>query len=975
MEQKVLNKVVLSLGTAVILGLTGCSNSDNNGVVAGGGILPGTSTTTSGTASDGYIKNAIVCLDMNLNNQCDNNASYKEPFTVTDANGSYSLEVSAADKAKAAANAPLLLVGGTDIDTLATLSGTFKAPFDATAATTTAQITPLTTLVSAMVDKNVSVDTAYKQVANALGLSEAEVKSDPVQLAKDTNNTKVIQAAMTIHRVVTTMANSASVDNSEIYASLVTAINTVADDNSSASTKSIATIVTTAADEQNSTLPQKAKDAAKVADTIETTISNAITTYGSTNIQDAALASDGVVNTIQATVTTALENNTTIDDAFIANVDNNASDTLLNADPTKIAVENLLKSQLGDDANISDSDISAIANNFGSSSQVSVGAIIENQDANSSLTSSLQSATLKQEIKSYILTLGYTINDSSIDDIASLKNADDTASFTPSMTKEAFATMIYDTENPELKTLALQINPPADIASMSDIQKAKNLFTSVRTQVNQADTFTKNESTKIDTALNSVSNSVTFTTTLFGTLNDMVGQAIDTNQTTASRLVGGGDRNITISKTTASNNVSWAYTIKDTNVTTSWDGTLTYTDVNPDNFNPADFTTLSAKLTGTTPIDTYGATIADGKTNSQDLDANVNINKIANGATLKLNATITNNGDSVSVTDANIKSIYDVNSTNNEPLVKYVELQNLYIKGTVGDYTLDGKLDVPSYAINKIGEANGFDPKTTYGSIAGNVKCDGNLTNVELSSVKLTYDGIVYSTPYSGTPYYNQDNNTTTLDFEYDDVQTDNIYTTATTIGNYSGLEEQCTNPSFTIYNHNSWTDDEMQNSGHLPSQLTFDGTLTNNVTSEYLNANIDAKWTNIVDANLSDEMYKPDLDITVKGTLTMPESALMNVALTYKNVGISKTAKVTYVNGDISITADTAYSDDNGTKIINLSSTAGIKSTITLNGDNTVDYTKSTVTDTSGKTVGSFEDRAGAAVVKYSDGTFDSLF
>ena len=964
MEQKVLNNVVLSLGTAVILGLTGCSNSDNNGVVAGGGILPGTSTTTSGTASDGYIKDAIVCLDMNLNNQCDNNASYKEPFTVTDANGSYSLEVSAADKAKAAANAPLLLVGGTDIDTLATLSGTFKAPFDATAATTTAQITPLTTLVSAMVDKNVSVDTAYKQVAKALGLTETEVKSDPVKLAKDSNNTKVIQAAMTIHRVITTMAKSAGVNNSKIYGDLVTAINAVADSN--ASNTSIATIVTKAADEANSTLPRKAKDAAKVAGIIETTISEAITTYGSTNIQNAALASDDVVSTIQATVTTALDNNISIDSTFIANVDTNASDTLAMASPVKIAVKNLLSSYLSDGATLPDSDIDSIASHFTTSAAVSVEAIIALKGDSSikpAIITDLETAYKEQGIKSYVLNLGYTISAGAIKHI----NLDN---FSSTMTKEAFATMIYDTKNPELMTLALQINPPADIASMSDIQKAKNLFTSVRTQVNQADTFTKNESTKIDTALNSVSNSVTFTTTLFGTLNDMVGQAIDTNQTTASRLVGGGDRNITISKTTASNNVSWAYTIKDTNVTTSWDGTLTYTDVNPDNFNPADFTTLSAKLTGTTPIDTYGATIADGKTNSQDLDANVNINKIANGATLKLNATITNNGDSVSVTDANIKSIYDVNSTNNEPLVKYIELQNLYVNGTVGAYTLDGKLDIPSYAVNTIGAANGFDPKTTYYWFGIDAQCDNNST-LEVSNVK--YDGI----SAKGYGHNSSSSNGTTTNyywFNWNDMKS--APTDAGVASNYSGLVcSDNTTPTINWAQKDSWTDDDLQNSGHYPSEITFNGKLTNTVTSAYLNATVDAKWTNIVDANLSDENYKPNIDATITGELAMPESPVMNVTLKYNSTATNKTVKVTYVNSDVSITANTVFSDDNGTKTINLSSTTGIKSTIILNGDNTVDYTKSTVTDTNGKTVGTVVDLEGAPTVKYADGTFESLF
>ena len=989
MEQKALNRVVLSLGTAVILGLAGCSNSSDSGATTGGttGGITVTSTTTNGTASDGYIKEAVVCLDMNLNNKCDNNVTYTEPFTVTDANGSYSLVVSAADKTKAAANAPLLLVGGTDIDTLATLSGTFKAPFDATATTTTAQITPLTTLVSAMVDKNISVNTAYKQVAKALGLSETQVKSDPVQLAKD-GDTKVIQAAMTIHRIITTMAKSASVENSKIYSDLVTAINTVADDNTS-TTKSIATIVTAAAAETNSTLPPKAKEAAKVADTIEKTISDAITNQES--IEDAALASDEVVNSIQTTVQTALDNNTTINDAFVASVDTNASTTLGNVDPVKTAIRNLLISYFGEpeaghEAEVGDAvDAVQLKANFSKSSEVTVEAIFALNDTISptnpqdnllaNLLYTLQEKYTAKQIRTYVLNLGYTISADAIADVIGSNRE-----FTSAMTKEAFATMIYDTENPELMTLALQINPPANIASMSDVQKAKNLFTSVRTQVNQADTFTQSESTKIDTALQSVTNSVTFTSIAFNGISSMISEAVDTNQTKVSQLVSGNtgnDRNVTVSKSASSGNVVWNYTIKDTNVDTPWSGSVTYTDVlDSANFDPSSFTTVTAKLTGTLPIDEYGATIASGKTNSQNVDANIKVVKTTDGATLHLDAVITNNDDSVSIKDANIVVAYTTKTNTDgtkEPLPTYVELKNLYVNGTVGAYTLDGKLDVNAYAINKIGAAKGFDHETTYSWLGGQISCDGNI-NIDPNSITFTYNSVTYNEAYPNNAWYNYDTNKTSFSMGFDNVAGSVSYTDATNFSNYGGLAE-CTNPQINYFNSDNWTEDDLQNSGHLPSQLTFNGTLTNNVTSAYLNATVNAKWTNIVDANLSDENFVPYIDATITGKLAMPESPVMNVTLKLNTTATDKTVNVTYVNGDTSVTANSVIQNANDKNItVNLSSTAGIQAKIiTVNGD--VDYATSTLKNTAGDTIGSFVDRAGTPAVKYVDGTFESLF
>ena len=955
---------MISIVTAVALSTAGCGSGGSSSQTPTPTPTP-TSITTSGTASDGYISGATVCLDMNINNLCDTT----EPSTVTDVNGSYSLTVSATDRANALVNAPLLLTGGTDIDTKTKLTGTLRAPFDTNATSVTTQITPLTTLVAIMVKNNIPVATAYKKVAIALNLTEEEVKADPVKLAKDNNNTKVIQVSMSIHRIISTMAKTADINNSDIYNSLADAISTVADSNTS--TKSIATIVTTASNESNSKLPEKAKKAAKVASIIETTISDAIANQGS--IQDAALVSDEVVSGIQTEVKTAIDNNDTIDDNFITNVENNASNTLSNVNPIKSAVKNIVTTYLSIPSSVPtsevDADITTIASAFSTSSDVTVEAILDKQDSfssvNSSLFSDLATAYTKQQIKLYVEKNNQHIADTEINAIEKLginyKNL-------KTISLQDFSNKIYASGDAHLMSLALKLSPPA--STKDDITKAKSLFNSVRTQINQVDTFTNNESAKINTALNSISVNTTFITIAFNNMNNMIHTAMDTNRTTLSRTVSGGNRKITVTSANTANDVVWNYNIQDTNVTTPWTGSITYTNVDPNNFKPSSFSPLTATFNGTMPMDFYAATIPTGKTNSQSVDATIKITKTGGGASLNVNAVITNNGDSIRIKDANLIATYTTNSSKQEPTIQYVELQNLYTNGTAGNYTLDGKLDVKSYAINKIGASKGFDPKTTRYSFGIVADCTNNFATAGngynygevLNTSLVTYNGIPVS-QYSRNY------------FSWFDLTSKP--TNINQITSYTNLK--CANQNDELVLHsfytNSRTEDDFQNNGHYPSEITFDGKLADKLTSEYLNAKIDAKWTNIVDANLSDKNYQANLNVALTGELSMSNSKPLNISVNYENNSTSKRVAVIYVDNNISVHADSIFSNDN-TKplIVNLSSTSGIKAKIIRKVDGSIDYTNSTLTNTAGKTVGTFEDRKGVPVVKFSDGNFVSL-
>ncbi len=952
MKKKIIKSSMISVATAVVLSMTGCGG---NGSSSDDGSS--SSNNTNGTVADGYIKTATVCFDENNNNKCD----VGEPFAMTDDKGYYSLTISAGDR-KAHPNASIIVKGGIDIDTYSNLTGSFKAPV----ASGNVNITPLITLVAAMVEKGIPTDKAYSKVAKVLDLTPDEIKADPVELANN-GNKKVIAKAMTIHRVITTMAKASNIDNSDVYVSLVPAISQVADSNDT--NISIVNVVTKAAD-NNSTLK-----AAQVASVIEKTVEIAVDKKSS--VKDAALISDYVIkNNIQSVI----DANGTVDTENLQTIENNITTAVDDASTKLIsmAIENIFNSY---NVSFTKDNISSIASNFNSLDDVTPESIIESSDINSSIKDALSSAYTIQKIKSYVGANHQLITDDIAKKIASIDGIDYKSLDTMSLAN--FSQMLYSSNDTDLMSLSLTLNPPAGIASESDITKAKNMLESVRTQVNKAQDFTKDESTKINKALNDIAGNVEFTSKVIDTLNDMISEAIDTNKTELSRIVDGGDRNLTVSKDDIDNNTVWKYSIKDTNVTTPWEGNLTYPKVlGADDFNASDFTTLSAKITGKLPIDYYGATIPEGKINSQDVNANIKVDKTDTGANFNLNAKIANNGDSVSITDANVFIAYDTNKTTDDknntyyqPNPKYVEIKNLYVNGVVDNYNLDGKIDI-KYAVNKIAAKKGFETEIPYTWFGSEFICDGDVRNLDVSEITFTApDGLSYH-PYShsnGT-WYDNNNNQTHINFNFNDVKGDLNESYMFNIQNYKGLDD-CSNAHF---GDNKWfgfdIDDDFENSGHFPSEIIFDGKLTNTKDSTSLEAIIDAKWLDVVDADSSYKYYEPNLDISVKGILQMPESPAMNVSLNYLNTGKNRNINVTYINGETLIKAYTKFNDVDKIKTVNIFSSSGVQAKINFNDDG-VDYASSSVTNESGDKVGTIEDFSGTPRIKFADGSFETLY
>jgi len=321
---------LLSLSVITLLSLSGCGG--------GGSDTPPAATNKliSGKAVDGYLAGSLVCYDLDHNLVCDSN----EPNATTGANGDFDLTVTPAQASAADPLASLLVSGGTDIDTNEDYVGMLQAPYDGTQSI---NLTPLTTMASAIVANGGSIDEAYDNVASALGIPRALVDADPAAEAAD-GNTTLMEATMSVQRIVEVMAAATIADDAnlsdanttqtmnDIYAALGDAVADVASDSNSSG---MAAIVQTAAADANTTLPDAAQTAADAADEIEDQVAGALANGYE---PDDALAVDAGVNEIESDVLDAVDNNQTT-----VTVDTNASNTAaaeaaLNAKIARIAI-------------------------------------------------------------------------------------------------------------------------------------------------------------------------------------------------------------------------------------------------------------------------------------------------------------------------------------------------------------------------------------------------------------------------------------------------------------------------------------------------------------------------------------------------------------------------------------------------------------------------------------------------------------
>jgi len=180
--------IITSIAIIANFGLVGCGGGGSSASEA---ATDTSSIRINGTAIDPELKNALICLDING----DENCTSGEPTTRTDNNGNFELDLS---KEQLEGDYPLLAIGGEDKAT----GDDFIGKLLADVKDSTQNITPLTTLVYQQLqdsaDKSTSTMTMEK-LETILGLSFEEIQGNMVTLANE-GNTKAMQVALTLQK-------------------------------------------------------------------------------------------------------------------------------------------------------------------------------------------------------------------------------------------------------------------------------------------------------------------------------------------------------------------------------------------------------------------------------------------------------------------------------------------------------------------------------------------------------------------------------------------------------------------------------------------------------------------------------------------------------------------------------------------------------------------------------------------------------
>jgi len=209
--------------------------------------------------------------------------------------------------------------------------------------------------------------------------------------------------------------------------------------------------------------------------------------------------------------------------------------------------------------------------------------------------------------------------------------------------------------------------------------------------------------------------------------------------------------------------------------------------------------------------------------------------------------------------------------------------------------------------------------------------------------------------------------------------------------GEYAKLEEVVFNGTIKHYQVDARIDipsyainsNIIENGGYMPEQIVFNGYILNTQNQTKMNAQIVANWKDVklvTQATLDDEGYDPLLKLNINGTIKVANQAENIVNFEFENfTDGSQKAKIYYTGDGMVANATlsfTSQEQDNGTVIV--TNNLGIKGSFTLHnglvvvGD--INGNGSIVTK-DGTLIGVVDYREGVLIVKYTDGSFESLY
>jgi hypothetical protein len=198
----------MSLTAAMLVGMmsiTGCSNPKEPMEAPVGAV--------KGSVVDGYINGATVCVDVNDNSVCESN----EPRTITDINGKYNLDISSLTDAQRE-TVKIIVSGGIDAATGKSFTGIMKSSLIPDLEEI--NINALTTIAALKTVKNVEALAKLKEVAETVGITVDELKSDILKL----NSRKAFEQALKLQKAVENLGlalgNNAREDSEKIMKEL-----------------------------------------------------------------------------------------------------------------------------------------------------------------------------------------------------------------------------------------------------------------------------------------------------------------------------------------------------------------------------------------------------------------------------------------------------------------------------------------------------------------------------------------------------------------------------------------------------------------------------------------------------------------------------------------------------------------------------------------------------------------------------------
>ncbi len=511
---------------------------------------------------------------------------------------------------------------------------------------------------------------------------------------------------------------------------------------------------------------------------------------------------------------------------------------------------------------------------------------------------------------------------------------------------------------------------PSNPAPTDDVAQVKAMVKDLRTQATTIASYAENEAEAMGTALEDATLDVQSASELVVGIAELVMQAREDGITVSSGPVevsfNGEWTQIPASVTQSTVNPNeWIYRAKD------YTGTIILPEITEGMENT--FTSLTAAFNGTLPYvdDIYSQTPV---ITTQTVTLDLALTKTAEGADVTLSDfTIENSGNSVSISNLRASVGYAANQTFN-----YLKLHEITLSGTVGNYAATGTLTVPSYAVNTSLAARGGvqEVATTYAYVDMYCSYPSTINN---PSATLSIDGTdyTYNANHTGSDYAFLNLDNIAGDYTYAQIE---AATQATAT---------CSNGSTPNVNVNTWNDSEelIGNSGHIPSKLSFVGSLKNTATNGELSGSVNVELLNATSLDLTSDMSEtnePALKVDLSGTFVIPQrpDTLVNMSYETQVDDDAHRHSVTgsYAHATTTLTVDGSVDKTAENGQLTFTDGAGVVAKFILANDsfvsgNAAASTGSLVTK-DGRVVATIEERGdNIIIIKYLDGSFESIF